>query len=289
MNFVNNGKPNGKRIDEWKAVFQTRVSTSKEKGAFEKFKEDFQRRVALDNDPVATVIAVAISWSLNRQTGFAFPSFAELAKATGLHPNTIPNGIRRLEARGHVGVHRHWTGKRRRRSHYYLCERKPQRSSNIRRYIYETLHARCGTYTPIDVVLHHTNRCVGTSDLPSDLPPDSINIAATKVADTKEHSKQDVREEGDNRESKESKPVIGGHFPALPQDPAVHLERSRSTIAECYRLAIKHEGKLGGSRVGLALKAGGDPDQVLQDIIDTVEDGGDLSLALSHYWQERTR
>lgn len=283
MNFVNNGKPNGKRIDEWKAVFQTRVSTSKEKGAFEKFKEDFQRRVALDNDPVATVIAVAISWSLNRQTGFAFPSFAELAKATGLHPNTIPNGIGRLEARGHVGVHRHWTGKRRRRSHYYLLV---SGSRSVRRTFDDTSTKRCTPdvvhTTPIDVVLHHTNRCVGTSDLPSDLPPDSINIAATKVADTKEHSKQDVREEGDNRESKESKPVIGGYFPALPQDPAVHLERSRSTIAECYRLAIKHEGKLGGSRVGLALKAGGDPEQILQDIIDAVEDGGDLGLALCY-------
>jgi hypothetical protein len=114
-------------------------------------------------------------------------------------------------------------------------------------------------------------------------PLSYVNIAATKVAGVKDGRNQ---EEEDNRESKS---VIGGHFTALPQDLVIEVERSKTTIAECYRRAIHYEGALGGSRVGLALKSGGDPDQVLQEIIDAVEEECDLGLALSHYWQEWTR
>ena len=236
-------------------------------------------------------VAIAISWHINRNEGCtARPGINTLAKLTGLHRTTIVRAVRWLEANGHHQVQRSRIGKRNMANRYtpLLTQAKSQQGAGPLRNRYERSTNGAGPLLPPSSAA--TPPPSSTAMLPEPLtepltePLSYLNIATANAVGTKEGSEQE-REEGDNRESK---PVIGG-LTALSQDPVVHLERSRSAIAECYRLAIKHEGKLGGSRVGLALKAGGDPDQVLQDIGDTVEAGGDLGEALSHYWQERMR
>jgi hypothetical protein len=237
MNFINNGKLNGKPI------------------SLEKFREQWLRGLVQHRDVPASVVKVAVvlGFHINRKTGLAFPGMRTISRLTTLSTSTVSKAVKWLEVRGYVRV-------------------QPGRTPNAtNRYL--PLLKREGTN---GVFASERTGCSpqGATDLPTNTPREPLSYnAPTNVGDTKESQRE--KERGDNREGNERRVSASVECHSS-------FERSRSTIAECYRLAIKHEGKLGGSRVGLALKAGGDPEQILQDIIDAVEDGGDLGLALCY-------
>jgi hypothetical protein len=275
MNFINSSTPNGKPISS------------------EKLRDQWQRKLSLDRKMPfsAYKVAIAISWHINRKEHCtARPGINKLANLTGLTRRTVIRAVRWLETNGHHQVQRTRVGKRNMANRYapLLMQAKSQQGSEALRDRYErSTNCAVRMSPPSDIATSPpSDIAVSPEPLTEPLtePLSYLNIATANAVGAKEGSGEEEREE----DSRERKPdySLGGNFLALSPDPVVQLERAKSAIAECYRLATKHEGKLGGSRVGLALKAGGDPDQVLQDIIDTVEDGGDLGEALSHYWQE---
>jgi hypothetical protein len=136
--------------------------------------------------------------------------------------------------------------------------------------------------TPIDVMSYHTNRCVGTSNLPSDLPPDAIRIAAVSTAAPINNNPAAIKgsKEVDIRDSKESEASIS-ISPSLP-------EPAESPNAKAIRLAREYEGELGASRVAKALKRA-EPNYVLVDVEATIEQGGDLGESLAYHWVSEWR
>jgi hypothetical protein len=273
MNFINNSKPNSKPISS------------------EKLRDQWQRKLNLDSKMPysAFKVAIAISWHINRNEGCtARPGINKLANLTGLNRRTVMRAVRWLEANGHHQVQRTRIGRRNMANRYapLLTQAKSRHPETFRE---RSTNGAVPVSPPRGTAMSPPR---GTAMSPEPLtepltePLSFINKAATDVAALNNSEARQEREERGIRESKQG--FVGGYLLALPEEPVV-LERSQSTIAECYRRAIKYEGRLGGSRVGKALKAGADPEQVLQDVIDTAEAGGDLGETLSHYWQERIR
>jgi DNA-binding GntR family transcriptional regulator len=72
----------------------------------EAIREQWQRQIMADRERQSNyvLVAVAISWHLNRDTGDAWPGFATLAKETGLRQRTVIRAVKWLESKGHLHV-----------------------------------------------------------------------------------------------------------------------------------------------------------------------------------------
>jgi hypothetical protein len=73
---------------------------------FERDRERWQRQVLADKTlrPSSKVVAIAISWHLNRETCNAWPGIRKLMKLTGLARRTVDNALLVLEAAAHVVI-----------------------------------------------------------------------------------------------------------------------------------------------------------------------------------------
>src|SRR5215471_21524504 len=84
----------------------SKVKAKQGEPPLEAIREQWQRQVmaAPGRQANHVLVAIAISWHLNRNTGDAWPAFVTLAKETGLGRRTVVRAVKWLEARGHMSV-----------------------------------------------------------------------------------------------------------------------------------------------------------------------------------------